>query len=74
MTNRTEGGSPMPRKRTAIILDQLARESAVELDSMVVELIGETLLKAGDGTKPTHWRRRFAASGKFTLIRPFGKP
>jgi len=54
------------KKRSAIILGELARESAAKLQSMVVELTGDT----NEGSKPSHWSRRFAASGKMRPLKP----
>ena len=61
----------MARKRDVIVLDTLKRESAIKLESMLGELTGwESNSESG---KPSRWSRRFAASGKFNLIRPLGK-
>ena len=53
----------MAKKRRAIKLDQLGRESAAKVESMAMELAGEVRLGAND-PKPALWSRRFAASGK----------
>ena len=53
----------MASKRKAIILHKLVRESAINLESMVAELTGDALDK-NVATKPAHWSKRFAASGK----------
>jgi hypothetical protein len=63
----------MVRKKNAIVLDKLARESAIELDSMLDELMAHGQQHANDRATPSQWSRRFAASGKHTLIRPFEK-
>jgi len=52
------------RKKTPIVLNELTRQSAVELQSMVSELTRDTAIKKNDGGKPSRWSRRFAASGK----------
>jgi len=51
------------RTRIPITLDKLSKESIV-LKSMVAELIGDAVPKTRDSAKPSHWSRRFAASGK----------
>jgi len=61
------------KKRSAIILGELARESAARLDSMAVELTDDIALAVSDGEKPGHWSKRFSASGKCNLARPFHK-
>ena len=53
----------MTRKRSKIALEKLAQESPAMLESMLAELG----TKGGSDSKPGHWSRRFAASGK---IRP----
>jgi hypothetical protein len=57
----------MAKKRPAIVLDRLARQDADKLDSMLAELTRET----AEAGKPARWSRRFAASGKNQLIKPF---
>ncbi len=64
----------MARKRSEIVLQKLTRGSTVELESMVTELTRDAEFDANNGAGPAHWSGRFVASGKFTLIRPFGKP
>jgi hypothetical protein len=59
----------MTRKRTAIVLDKLARESACKLESMFAELAGEPRIDANPA-QLSHWSRRFAASGKIMPLRP----
>jgi len=54
------------RKKTAVVLNKLTRESSIELESMVAELTGNTSTKNIDFAKRSHWSRRFAASGKGT--------
>jgi hypothetical protein len=54
----------MARKRTAIVLSKLARESVDELHSMVVELTGDHKADADETAEPRPWSPRFAASGK----------
>lgn len=64
-------GNFVTRKRTAIILVKLARESASKLESMVTELAGDAK-PCASGLTPHHWGRRFVASGKTVAygIRP----
>jgi hypothetical protein len=50
-------------KRTAIVLDKLIQNSADTLESMVAELAGERKTEV-NRAEPSHWSRRFAASGK----------
>ena len=54
----------MTTKKTVIMLDEPARKSAVKLESMVAELIGDTQPRAIANAKAAQWSRRFAASGK----------
>jgi hypothetical protein len=63
----------MARKKNTIVLNELVHESAIELDSMLDELMAQGQQHANDRATPSHWNRRFAASGKHTLIRPFEK-
>jgi hypothetical protein len=63
----------MARKRSTIVLNKLKQDSAIKLESMLGELTGCVSDSASDSGKPSRWNRRFAASGKFNLIRPFGK-
>ncbi len=58
------------RKKNAIVLDELALHSAVNLKSMVTELIGDEASASNRDAKPNHWSRRFAASGKSRPPKP----
>lgn len=57
----------MAKKRKPILLDKLARESLPKLRSMVTELAGLASHGTNDTGKPSPWKRRFAASGKFKM-------
>jgi hypothetical protein len=48
----------------------LALHSAVNLKSMVTELIGDEASASNRDAKPNHWSRRFAASGKSRPPKP----
>lgn len=55
----------MARKKSAIVLSDLSRESVDELESMVGDLISDAKADSSEAAKPAPWSRRFAASGKF---------
>jgi hypothetical protein len=55
------------RKKQLVVLAALAGDSLGELKSMVDELCG-ALAVPGDDGELTTWSRRFAASGKRTLV------
>ena len=56
----------MARKRTLLVLQQLAEDSGGELVAMAAELCGDSE-RTFCGARPAHWSERFAASGKVAL-------
>ena len=54
----------MAKKRIAIVLEKLARESAAHLESMVSELSSEASSGSHVSVRQPLWGERFAASGK----------
>jgi hypothetical protein len=60
------------RKNKLVVLEALADDSRGELKSMVDELCGASVV-LGDETEFTTWSRRFAASGKRSLVQTESK-
>ncbi len=54
----------MARRTNAIILQKLTKDREADLREMLQDLTGSSSRRISGNSSPSHWRRRFVASGK----------